>query len=267
MHNLDRTTLESFEQENEGEMFLAEGEGELGELEGQGEGEGFFELEGELGELEGETGELEGESPFHEAEAMELASELLAVSSEQELNHFLGGLIKKAAGGLKKFAGSSLGRTLIGGLKSVAKKALPIAGAALGNLVAPGVGGAIGGKLAGMAGKAFGLELEGLSAEDREFEVAKQFVHLAGGAAKTAAQTPCGASPAAAAKTALIKAAKNYAPGLVPKLAAAKVIAARPVGATLQGNLGRVVRGSAVAGSGQRGVWVRRGRNILLLGA
>lgn len=47
-----------------------------------------------------DAGELE--SPFSEVEEMELASELLAVSSEAELDQFLGDLFKKAVKGIRK---------------------------------------------------------------------------------------------------------------------------------------------------------------------
>src|SRR5215831_17390904 len=46
-----------------------------------------FEFQPEIG------GELGMESPFSEAEEMELAAELLGISSEEELDHFLGKLI------------------------------------------------------------------------------------------------------------------------------------------------------------------------------
>jgi hypothetical protein len=39
------------------------------------------------------------------------------------------------------------------------------------------VGAALGGKLGSFAGRAFGLGLEGLSHADREFEMARRFVH------------------------------------------------------------------------------------------
>ena len=183
---------------------------------------------------------------------MELAGELLSVSSEQELNYFLGNLAKRAWGGIKKAANSSVGQMVMGGLKSIAKKALPMVGAAVGNMVAPGVGGMIGSKLASAAGSAFGLELEGLSAEDREFEVAKQFVQLAGQAAQNAANAPAGTPHAEAAKTAIVDAAKRFAPGLVPALSRAGSAA------------------SATAANGRsaaHGRWIRRGNTIVLLGA
>jgi hypothetical protein len=67
-------------------------------------------------------------------------------------------------------------------LKPLAKAALSIEGRALGTFV----GGPVGGKLASAAGRMFGLELEGLSAEDREFEVARRFVRFASATTKNA---------------------------------------------------------------------------------
>jgi hypothetical protein len=196
MHDLDRTTLE-----------LGHDELEFGEFEGEGEGEFGF-------------GELEGESPFNEAEAMELASELLSVTSEAELNYFLGDLIKKGVGAVKGVINSPVGRALGQALKPIAKAALPLAGGALGGLIGGPAGAALGGSLASKAGSLLGLELEGLSQEDREFETAKQFAHLAGAtaahAARAAAEHPH-AHPHAIARHAVAKAAQTYAPGLLNK--------------------------------------------------
>jgi hypothetical protein len=225
MHNLDQSTLESNE-------YAGEYEGD--ELEYGG---------GELG------GEYEG-GGVNEQEVMELASELMGVGSEQELEYFLGNLIKKAASGIKSFAGSSLGKTLIGGIKNIAKQALPSVGAALGNLVAPGIGGAIGSKLAAGAGSALGLELEGLSAEDREFEVAKQVIRLGKTAARAATQIPPSGSPQIDAQKALVQAARVHAPALVPILAGRRFAGAR-----------------AGAARGASGRWFRRGNSIVLVGA
>lgn len=221
MHDLDRTLGRTH---MEAEAFEFTGEGEFtGEFQGEGEYSGEEEV-------------------FQEAELNELASELLSVSNEQELNYFLGGLLKKAAGAVGKVIKSPVGQALGGILKGVAKKALPIAGAALGNLVLPGVGGAIGGKLASAAGSMFGLELEGLSQEDREFEVAKQFVRMAADATRTAVAAPPAANPAAVARAAVVQAAQKFAPGLV---------AATPDGR---------------AGGATSGRWVRRGRRIVIYG-
>lgn len=92
-----------------------------------GEQSEFGEYQGETfaGEMAGSsTGEMSGESPLNEAMEMELASELLGVTSEAELEQFLGGLFKKVGGFFKSGIGKSLG----GILKGIAKKALPIVG-------------------------------------------------------------------------------------------------------------------------------------------
>jgi hypothetical protein len=196
----------------------------------------FMELESE-----GFTYGNEAESEvFNENEIEELASELLSVSSEAELDQFLGDLIKKAGKAVGKFVKSPIGKSIGGMLKGVAKTALPMVGSALGNMVLPGVGGAIGSQLASGAGSAFGLELEGLSQEDQEFEVAKQFVRLASDATKNALSGSNKPAPAAA-KDALIQSAQKFAPGL------------------LQG-------GARRGGAKKSGRWVRQADTIVLYG-
>ena len=118
MHDIDRTQLEyagenpSFEEE--------------------------FEFEGEYAEG----------GVLTEADEYELATELLGVSSEEELDQFLGGLIKRVAGAAGKFIRSPVGKAIGGALKGVAKKALPLAGSALGGAI----GGPLGAKTARPAG-------------------------------------------------------------------------------------------------------------------
>jgi hypothetical protein len=144
---------------------------------------------------------------------MELAAQLLEVTDEQELEQFIGKLFNK----VKKVAGAYLPagvRNSLGGIaKKWAKRLLPIAG----NFIAPGVGGLIGGKLASMATEVFGLELEGLSAEDQEFEVARQYVRLVSDAAQEAASVPPTVPPQVAAKQGMQNSAEKHAPGLVAK--------------------------------------------------
>jgi hypothetical protein len=70
MHDLDRTAMETFEYD-----FESEGEGYL----------------------------------LNEAEVAELASELMEVNGEQELEQFLGDLMKKAASAAGSFMKSSTG--------------------------------------------------------------------------------------------------------------------------------------------------------------
>jgi hypothetical protein len=174
-----------------------------------------------------------------EEEAMTLASELLSVQSESELDHFLGKLIRKAGQAVGKFAKSSAGQALGGILKGAAKAALP----AIGNAIAPGIGGVA----AGMVGDAFGLESEGLSEEDAEWESAKRFVQFADLAAKKVAQAHPNMPPIESAKNAALSAAQKFAPGLLRE-------ALTPKGEpphTASGNSGR---------------WVRRGNQIILFG-
>src|SRR5215470_17814172 len=159
------------------------GEGAFGEYEFGHEAHEQF-LGGILGSLLG--GEVGG--PLSEEQEIELASELLEISNEQELEQFLGGLFKKVSQGVGSFIKSPVGRALGGVLKNVAKKALPVVGGALGSMVAPGIGTAIGSKLGSMASGMFELELESLPLEQAEFEVARRTVGLTAAAAHTAAR-------------------------------------------------------------------------------
>jgi hypothetical protein len=178
-------------------------------------------------------------SPFNEMQELELASELMEVTSEEELEQFLGDLWSKVSGAARRFVRSDTGQALTGILKDAAKQALPVAGKAIGNWVSPGAGGDIGQNLATQAGNMLGLELEGLSNEDREFEVARQFVRFAGAASNAAAQS--GAGGPEAARDAAVAAARNYAPGLLP-----------------------VLRGRSGINWPRGGRWVRQGRTITL---
>jgi uncharacterized protein (DUF697 family) len=206
-----------------------------------------FEFQPEIG------GELGMESPFSEAEEMELAAELLGISSEEELDHFLGKLISGAWKGIKK-VGSVVGKVIrpLGSvLKGIAKKALPLVGGALGSII-PGAGTAIGTALGGALSKALEAEFEGMNAEDREFEMAKRFVRLAGSAAKQAALIQPGVNPQIAATKAVIAAARKHVPGFQTGLAQPL-----PNGSTV---------GTLPAAPIQSGRWIRRGRKIVLLG-
>jgi len=205
---------------------------------------GEFEYPQMEQEMYGE-GEFEGEGLFSEQEEMELAAELLEVTNEQELEQFLGGLISKVGGALGKIVKSPIGQAVGGVLKTVAGKALPIAGGALGTFFGGPAGGMIGSKLAGMAGSALGLELEGLSQEDREFESAKQFGRFAGETVKNALEGASHADPRAVAQAAAMEAARIHAPGLMSNQSGAP-------------------QGGGRARSGQ---WVRRHGQIILLGA
>jgi hypothetical protein len=195
MHDLDRTQLES-EQYEHYEVAGEQGEEFLG------------------GVLNALTGSGELESGLHETQEMELASELLEVQSEEELEQFLGNLLNAAARAAGQFARSDTGRALGGILKNAAQQALPVVGRAIGERV-PIVGGDIGATLAQRAGSLLGLELEGLSPQDQEFESARQFVRFGAAAARHAARAPYNVSPRTAARAAAVAAAHRHAPGLV----------------------------------------------------
>lgn len=236
-------------------------------------GEGTFESgafeTGEWGEasaLEGvfpETGQAESssyESVLGEAEEMELASEFLEITNEQELDQFLGKMIRRVGRGIRKVVRSPLGRALGGMLRPLAKAALPIAGRVVGGMFGGPAGAMLGGKLAPMAGRLFGLELEGLSGEDREFEVARRFVRFGSRMARTALAAPPHIHPTAATRTAFRATARRFAPGLlagVPR-------GARPSYEPSQTPV--YEPGLTPAGGRRQGVWIRRGRRILLMG-
>jgi hypothetical protein len=204
----------------------------------------FMEYSPEFESFEFEESEWSGEAEvFNEAELMELAGELLEIDSEAELDQFLGKLIKRVGRGLGRVVRSPIGRAVGGFLKGVAKRALPLAGTALGGFVGGPLGAQIGGGLASAAGGALGLEAETLNAEDQEFEGAKQFVRLSGAAVKSALAAPSSVNPASAAQQAVGAAAARLAPGLAGG-----------------------VRAPSPAGSrGMSGRWVRKGRHVVLI--
>jgi uncharacterized protein (DUF697 family) len=218
------------------------------------------EYNGEYG-MQGETyGEISNmEGTFNEVTEMELASELLTLQSEAELDQFLGKLFKKAVGAVKSFAKSGVGKALGGVLKKVAKTALPIAGKALGTFVAPGIGTAVGGALGNAASNLFELELEGLSAEDREFELARAYVRFAGNAARRAAQMP-NMHPGRAAQSAVVQSARRFAPGLLNRRSRQY----RPRYASYKSNTYNDY--SEPTASQNNGTWFREGDQIILQG-
>lgn len=225
MHDIDRTTLEF-------------------------NNESGYEAEFEFAQGEWETG-----ATLSEAEEMELASELLSVNNEEELEQFLGGLIRRVASGASSLLKSPTVRALGGLLKGVAKKALPLAGGALGGMIGGPLGAKIGSGLASAAGSALGMEAEyEMSNEDREFEGARSFVKLAADTVNRVAQSPDG-DPRQTAMQAATAAAKRYAPGLLTQQQASAQRAGRPLA------------GQGVSGRGGSGRWVRQGRKIVLYGA
>jgi hypothetical protein len=242
--NPGATAFEVMEFEAPGafEAYQSEGAGES-QYEGpyQTEGEGEGEYEGEY-EYEGEAqlaGEGEGEGPFSEAEEIALAAELLSVSNEAELEQFLGNLWK----GIKK-VGSVVGQAVkpfAGVLRSVAKTALPFVGGALGSLIPiPGVGTAVGSALGGALSQALEMEYGEMELEDREFEMARSFVRIAGTAAQEFEQPARGGNMAAAVQAALASAAQQHLRHF------------RPL--------------SAQAAAPMSGRWLRQGKTLVVVG-
>jgi uncharacterized protein (DUF697 family) len=257
---------------SDGELGEFSGEGELGESDEVG---GFGEY-GEYGEF-AEEGEF-GEAGLSEEEVGQLASELLEIASEEELEQFLGRLFRRVARGAVKFVRSPVGRALGGVLRQVAKRALPVVGGALGSMVAPGLGTAIGSKLGSAASGLFEVEFEGLPNEQAEFEVARRYVSLSAAAARNAAATPPipGVPPAVIARRALLASSRRFAPGLYRQLAGRRGRQYRRAGGTYgpnrPGTAGwsgdarqspYATRYGSVPASGR---WVRRGRRIIVLG-
>lgn len=206
------------------------------EFEGVFDDESEFEMEAEYFE------EFETDGPFDEATEMELAAELLTITDDQELEQFIGKVFKRATRSVGKFLKSKAGRALGKIVKGVAKKALPLAGGALGSFIPiPGVGTALGTAAGNMAAGLLGNELEFIPEDELELEVAKKVVKIAGTAAQKAASAPPTAKSTVVAKKAMAAAVKQHAPNLTSAA-------------------------SASTASRRTGKWIRRGRKIVLMG-
>src|ERR1700733_9152797 len=217
-------------------------------------------LETQYGSVMSETGPFEQEQfefaqgeasteVFGETEEMELASELLEITNEAELDRFLGDLISRAGRAIGNFVRTPQAKAIGGLLKGAAKQVLPGIGSAVGSYFGGATGAKVGGDVASAAARAFGLELEGLSNEDRDFELARRYVSFAGEAVKSLAAAPPHVDPRAAASSAAVAAAKALAPGLL-----------RP----LQTGVGDPA--SSRLPTAHSGRWMRRGNKIILYG-
>jgi len=186
---------------------------------------------------------------FSEDEVQQLAGEAMEITSEAEMEQFLGSLISKAGSAIGKFMKSPVGQALGGVLKTAAKQLMPMASQYLGSALGSP---AIANQLVSAAGGALGLnEAE---AEQAEYEGAQTLVKLAADAVKNAASAPPNANPQAVAHAAVQQAAQIHAPGLVVNAPRAGAGSFRPEGG---GGSGRAMSGR----------WVRRGGKIILLGA
>lgn len=246
------------------------------------------------GEIERQTPSYtELESPFSEAEVMELAVGLLEITSEAELEQFLGKLFKKAWGGIKTI-GSKITRPLGGILKAVAKKALPFVATAAGTFFGGPAGGAIAGKLGSLVSQALEAEMAGVAAADRDLEKCRQFVRMAGKAARAAALAPPGTNPIAVAQKVLANSAQEKiggstravrSPGIGVKVAPAAPPIPKPItqnqAVPVDSMRQKAEEGTSITAgrpcacgqplscacgkAGQRGRWIRRGRSIVII--
>jgi hypothetical protein len=192
-----------------------------------------------------------------EGEELELAMELLSVSSEQELDQFLGSLMKTVGRGLKsagKFVSTKVLPVVGPALKQIAKVALPIAGGALGSFIPiPGVGTMIGRTLGQAAANALEMETAGMEPEQADLEKARRFVRIA-------------ASAIADASTALR--AMPFAPGS-PR---ARQVAASAVSNAVRRYIPSVASAAVrqpgiVPAHGGAGTWRRHGNSLVIEGA
>jgi hypothetical protein len=243
MHDIDHGRAEAEAEFEQYEQWEAEGNNEQFEAFEFENAEQYEQHEAES--LFCENGEM------CEAQETELAMELLEVSSEAELEAFLGNLAKRAIQAGRGILSSPDMRAVGGILKGAAKRALPHLGRAVGGYFGGTQGSQLGGRVAGAAGQLFGLELEGLSGEDQEFEVARGFVRFAGNAVRNMTGMANSQNPLAAAQNAALAAARVHAPGFLPAAGRPRRTASEPALPPSFGHSGR---------------WLRRGRKIVLYG-
>ena len=104
----------------------------------------------------------------------ELAAGLLDVVNESELEDFVGGLVAESARSTGRRIPGAAARALVDSLTRTAERTLPTLAVALGDEDRPPAPLA-----AQTAARFFGVEPEGMSAEDRDFEIARRFVRFA----------------------------------------------------------------------------------------
>lgn len=160
---------------------------------------------------------------------LELALEMLEIRTDEELEEFLGKLIRSVGRGLQRFTKSPLGKSITGVLRGVAKQALPLVGGVAGSFVAPGLGSAIGGRLGSMAANLLEAEeLEVLSPAEAELEAARRYVRFARSTTRGALNGPRNLPAPVATRRAATAAARRHAPALVRNRSAGGRPTSRP---------------------------------------
>ena len=216
MHDIDRTQLETADEFEADAFEFQEG--------------GEFEFQGEM------------EAPFDEVEEMQLASELMEITDEAELDQFLGNLIRRAGQVVGRAVQTPLGRAVGSYLKGAFRSSLPglsglYAAAApvfgrMSDSRAPSGNGAGNGfgypAAANAGGDERGADEPPMneSAGDQEFELARDLVRMAGSAvsnatnavsnaASGALQSPQGRTLQNVARSAVQAAASAHMPALL----------------------------------------------------
>jgi hypothetical protein len=136
------------------------------------------------------------------------AAQLLDVTNEAELESFLGRLVDSAVRRAGVRVPAATRGALVAVLRRTAERTLSTLTTALGDPLGPAE---VGPSAAETAARVYGLELEGMSAEDRDYEIARQFLRFARAVAARAAR-----APAAAVGAAVAGASRELAPGLLP---------------------------------------------------
>ncbi len=206
--------------------------------------------------------EMEGEFS-HEMNEYELAHELLGVQNEQEMEYFLGNLLKSAWSGAKTLYNSPLGQQLkgqaISGLKSLGRQVLPGLGSSLGGRFLGDRGARWGGQLGNMAVRGLGLEFEGASPDERRVEGSRRIIRIARESGRRIAAYAKSGKPISArvVRQIILRVARRWFPSLP-----------MPGGGTGMGNsFSQSSGGSSNTGGQNRGTWVRQGNRIILQGA
>ena len=258
----DRRTIMPYDQVDLNEILL-EGadyvEGSELEAGSGSDEEAFGDLEAPDDSL-GEFGYESAEEPVPLQEQEAMAYELMGLSSEPEMDEFLGKLLRRVGKGLKQIGGRILPQALPflkGPARQLLAKALPFIGTAAGSIV-PGLGNVLGGAAGAALGKMISSEggdigpeplgelvIEGEygTLEEARVDVARRLVRTLSQATAAAATDPrAAANPAAVARDALSQAVQQHLPPRVRRVLAAR------------------------RGGGASGRWMRRGNRIILLG-
>jgi hypothetical protein len=145
---------------------------------------------------------------------IEQASRLLDATNATELDAFLRGLIDDVVRRSGATLSADGARAVLAVVKKTARQTLPTLATVFGADMKSSPW--RGKSPVATAARVYGLELEGLSAEERDFEIARQLIRFAQAATSRAANPPTALPAAAAVRAAVNSAAREFAPGLLP---------------------------------------------------